>query len=231
MTGDSRHLGPRTQAPLPFPVAPRFDRALFVVSDGNREAVEAVDAWPAWTGGSLALIGPEGVGKSHLARAWADKAGALIADDDALHISDLPSGPVLVEDVDRRAADTLLFHLINRAAVGGTLLVTARTPPKAWPLTVPDLRSRVNAMSQAVIAAPDDTVLGGVLQNLFRQRNIRPEPELLDYLLRRMERSAPAALDLVVRLDTAAHALGRGVTRALAREVLEFGRDEPEHGD
>jgi hypothetical protein len=40
-----------------------------------------------------------------------------------------------------------------------------------------------------------------------------------------MERSVPAAQDLVARLDETADVTGRGVTRALAREVLGIADD------
>ena len=32
----------------------------FVTGPSNTEAVAALDAWPAWPGGTLALVGPEG---------------------------------------------------------------------------------------------------------------------------------------------------------------------------
>ena len=43
------------------------------------------------------------------------------------------------------------------------------------------------------------------------------------YLLRRIERSVPAAWDVVARIDERAGAEGREITRPLAREVLEEG--------
>jgi chromosomal replication initiation ATPase DnaA len=64
-------------------------------------------------------------------------------------------------------------------------------------------------------------VLERVLIRLFRERDIRPDAELVSYLLRRIERSVPAAAAIVVRLDVAADAARRAVNRALAREILE----------
>jgi chromosomal replication initiation ATPase DnaA len=205
---------------------PSFDRAQFIVSDRNREAVKAMDSWPDWPGGRLALIGPEASGKSHLAMGWAARTGAFVAVSDELDFARLPVGPILVEDADRSGvSDDVLFHLINRADAGGSLLLTARTAPRLWTARLPDLRSRLNALFTAQIGAPDDAVLEGLLLRFFRDRHVRPDPELLSYLLRRMERSATAAQALVARLDEAADALGRPVTRALAREILEA--DDP----
>jgi chromosomal replication initiation ATPase DnaA len=204
---------------------PVFDRARFIVSDRNREAVAAVDSWPDWPGGRLVLIGPEGSGKSHLALAWAARAGAFVAREADLDLARLPVGPILLEDVDRGVDHDALFHLINRADAGGSLLMTARTAPRLWPAGLPDLRSRLNALFAVEIGPPDDAVLEGLLLRFFRDRHIRPDSDLLSYLLRRMERSATAAQALVARLDEAADASGRPITRALAREIL--GADDP----
>src|SRR4051794_29503965 len=110
-----------------------YSRAEFALGPCNGPAVASLDAWPAWHGGALALVGPEGVGKTHLARAWAELAGATVLDRAAPDIAAAEGRPVLVEDVDRGAPDEALFHLINMAArPGGGLLLTARTPPAAW---------------------------------------------------------------------------------------------------
>lgn len=201
-------------------------RENFIVSSSNAEAVRAVDAWPTWHAGCLALVGPEGSGKSHLARAWAEASAAtVLTPDRALsdhEISTLQGRPILFEDADRAHADDLLFHLINMAGVdGGGLLLTARAPPSAWATNLPDLRSRLNALPVAELAPPDDRVLDGVLRKFFDEHSIRPSDDLIAYLVRRIERSIPKARDIVERLDEAHGVDHKPVTRALARQILE----------
>jgi chromosomal replication initiation ATPase DnaA len=197
-------------------------RADFVEGPSNAVAAAAVDAWPAWHGGVLALVGPEGAGKTHLAQAWARRAGAERLDRLAPDLGAAEGRPVLVEDVDQGAPDEALFHLINMAArAGGGLLLTARAPPAAWTAALPDLRSRLNAMPVAIIDDPCDVVLEAVLRKLFRERSIRPKDDVYPYLLRRMERSVSQAREIVRRLDEAADEAGRPISRALARQILE----------
>lgn len=195
---------------------PVYTRAAFVTSAANEAALSAIEAWPAWPGGALALIGPEGAGKSHLATVWAERAGAVRYDGGPV----AEGRPVLVEDADS-IGDEALFHLINRAPSDGGLLLTARTRPAAWPAALPDLRSRLNALTVAEIGAPDDALMIAVLESLFREKHIRAAPDLYEFLLRRMERSVTAARAVVARLDEAAAEQGRPVNRTLAREVLE----------
>ncbi|HZZ31175.1 MAG TPA: DnaA/Hda family protein [Phenylobacterium sp.] len=197
-------------------------RDAFVRGASNAPALEALDAWPRWPAGALALIGPEGVGKTHLARAWAAATKAVVLDRQDPDFAAAAGRPALVEDVDQGAPDEALFHLINQAQRdGASLLLTARAPPAAWTTALPDLRSRLNALLVAEIEAPDDEVLTGVLRNFFRERNIRPNDDVYPYLLRRMERSIPGAQDIVRRLDETEDGQMRPVSRLLAREILE----------
>ncbi|MGA0600378.1 chromosomal replication initiator DnaA [Caulobacter sp. KR2-114] len=198
-----------------------FARADFVRSPTNAQAIDALDAWPDWPGATLVLVGAEGVGKSHLAGEWAGRAGALRLDPAQTDFSAAGSRPVLLEDADRGPTDETLFHLLNMAGASGGVLLTARTLPGQWPAALPDLRSRLNALYVAEITPPDDVVLEGVLRKFFRERNIRPAEDVYPYLLRRIERSVPAALDIVSRLDEVADAEHRDITRALARQILE----------
>lgn len=200
----------------------------FVVSDANAEAVRVLDAWPDWPGGALVLHGPEGSGKTHLARSWAEHAGAELPSAQQLDLASLRGRPVLIENAETWRDGEALFHLINMAATSGGLLMTSRALPSAWPCEVPDLRSRLNALSVAELAEPDDALLEAVLLKLFRERLIRPAEDVLPYLLKRMERSVPYARDLVARIDEASGAEHRPVTRVLVRQILEI---EPETPD
>ncbi len=219
------------QLRLNLETPPTYGREAFVVSDANAAAVGALDGFPDGLGGALALVGPEGAGKTHLASDWAERNGAVFLSDVAAELVDLPDlegRPVVVDDADK-VGDETLFHLLNQAgASGGALLLTSRVRPAAWSIDLPDLRSRLNALRVAELGPPDDAILRGVLERYFALSSIRPSEELLEYLVRRIERSAARAREIVFKLDEAAGPEHRPVTRALAREILER---EPESGD
>ncbi|MCX7585205.1 DnaA ATPase domain-containing protein [Phenylobacterium sp. 58.2.17] len=199
-----------------------YAREDLVRGSSNALAIATLDAWPAWPGGALALFGPAGSGKTHLAREWAHRVGGLIMDRVVPDVASAVGRPVLIEDVDQGVDDEALFHLINMAGRDGAgLLLTAREAPTAWRAELPDLRSRLNALFVAEIEEPDDEVLEGVLRKFFRERSIRPPKEVYPYLLRRMERSIPCAREIVKRLDEAADDEQRPISRMLARQILE----------
>ena len=219
----------KPQLRLPLQRPPSYRREDLVVSRANAAAVAVLDAWPAWPAGAVALVGPAGCGKTHLVNIWAERSGAARLQPGALpgQLDALRGRPVVVEAADE-ADGEVLFHLINMAEDCGGLLLTSRIRPTAWHASVPDLKSRLNALAVAEIEAPDDVILLGVLRKFFRERNIRPADDVFAYLVRRMERSVPVAWDLVERLDEASGGEHRPVSRALAREVLEEG---PETGN
>ncbi len=217
---------------------PTYRREDFIASRGTAEALKLIDSWPGWRGGALALVGPPGSGKTHLATAWLRAAGAQILHPaipvSAEQLGRLEGHPVVVEEADTTSADPswgeTLFHLINMAArPGGGLLLTARALPTAWPAALPDLRSRLNALPVALLGEPDDAVLQALLERFFQERHIRPSDDLLPYLVHRIERSVAAARAIVARLDETAGEQNRAITKALARQLLEV--DGEETGD
>lgn len=192
----------------------------FVVSDCNRVAAEALADWPNLIGGVMAICGPAGCGKSRLGQIWAERIGAVaIHGAEAALIDPLElDGRAVLLDPARDVDDETLFHLINLAqGPGGALLLVARSAPSSWAVALPDLRSRLDAVFSVPMEVPDDAVLSAMLEARFAERGIRPQKDVVPYLLRRIDRSAAAAADVVERLD----ALHRPVTRSLAREVVE----------
>ncbi len=207
-----------------------YAREDFVPSPSNAEAIRALDAWPAWHGGCLALVGPEGSGKTHLGMSWARRVDAVVPSRTVpADLASLPGKPVLIENADQWLSDETLFHLINMAGgSGGGLLLTARNRPWLWEAKLPDLRSRLNALPVAELEPPDDALLEAVLSKFFRERNIRPADDVIPYLVRRIERSIPHAREIVAKLDEAADAEQRPISRTLARQILEIDRGGPD---
>ena len=100
------------------------------------------------------------------------------------------------------------------------MLLTAATPPSRWPVTLADLASRLRAAPVAAIEAPDDALIEAVLVKQFGDRQLRIGPEIVAYLVPRIERSFEGIQKTVAALDSAAMAAGRPVTVPLAGEVL-----------
>ena len=216
------------QLSFDLPVRPALGREDFFVAASNALAIDLIDRACDLPGRKLAITGAAASGKTHLAHVWAAEYGGQLLPAAALDLDMVPDaaqGPVAVEDVPGIAGDATrersLFHLHNMLAQAGhPLLLTGRGAPSQWGITLPDLKSRIAAAAHAELDAPDDMLLAAVMVKLFSDRQLMPRPDVIPYVLRHMERSFAAAADIVLRIDKAALAARRDVTRALATEVL-----------
>jgi chromosomal replication initiation ATPase DnaA len=212
------------QLPLTFAHEPASGRDDLVISDPVSAAASIVDRWPDWPSPVVILVGPPGSGKSHLADVWRKKsdAGSISPPAGSDAVLKAGEGPVLFEDADRAGFDeTTLFHVINAVRANRTsLLITSRTWPASWNVSLPDLTSRLKAATVVEIGPPDDAALTQILFKLFADRQILVDDRLIAYIVSRMERSLAAAQAIVERLDHLALAQGVKISRALAAKVL-----------
>lgn len=210
------------QLPLEFGHSPGASREDLAVSPANEAALALVESWPGWASPVALLAGPPGSGKSHIAAIWRGKSGAERLTANVLPHSVEPGQAFLLEDFDRCPRDENgLFHLINSVrAGGGFLLLTARSFPAGWGLGLPDLLSRLKAATTVEIGEPDDALLSSVMAKLFADRQIAVEPQVIAFLIHRIERSLSTAARVVDKLDREALARQSRITRVLAGEVL-----------
>ena len=214
------------QLTLDLPHRTALDAEDFLVSDCNRAAVKLIDAWPEWSDQVQLLIGPAASGKTHLARVWQARSGAEALGPDTLGmgaVDDMRARtPIVIEDADRGAYDEkVLFHLLNLARENRLfVLLTAQSAPTRWPISLPDLLSRLNAVPAVEIGPPDEALIRAVMLKHFADRQLDIEPKVLTYLALHVDRSLAAAAAAVAAVDRAALATGRKISRQLVIEAL-----------
>ncbi|HMF68199.1 MAG TPA: hypothetical protein VK602_11385, partial [Phyllobacterium sp.] len=171
-----RHL------PLDLGHEPGYSRDDLIVSASNMAAVDIVDRWPGWISPVVVLAGPTGSGKTHLAAVWKAESDAIVLDAQSIGTASGEKGPFLIDDVGSGPIDESgLFHLINSVRQSGSsLLMTSRKWPANWPVTLPDLASRLKAATIVEIGEPDDMLLSGVLYKLFADRQIAVDPNVIN---------------------------------------------------
>jgi hypothetical protein len=187
--------------PLDWPVADRDED--FIVSEANRAVFEHFRRWSLWPVMATLLTGPRKSGRSLLGRIIARKTGGRLFDNAEAH------------DEER------LFHAWNEAQEKRRpLLLVADAPPPAWSITLPDLKSRLAATPHVRIEDPDDVLLGTLIAKLLADRGVIVPPELLEFLVPRIERSYVAVQQVVDALDRAMFSQHRRMTVPMARRAL-----------
>ena len=217
----------REQMSLRLPHESAMGREDFLRGPTNEAAFDMIEHWPNWPSLWLLLAGPVGAGKSHLARIWQEKSHARIISLGELNAADptrlVSAGAVVVEDADgAERNDTALFHLLNAAReAGGYVLITARSWPESWGVELPDLLSRLRLTTPVEIFEPDDELLRSVLVKLFADRQLTPDPNVIEFIVLRMERSIAAALRVVDAIDREALARRRQITRPFVSGIMK----------
>ena len=209
---------------LEFPVLQSHSTDDFVVGGCNRVAAGYVHAWPDWSSHALVLVGEEGSGKTHLAKIWQEKTDALELSPEELNDENAPViwKNILIENAQNVKGQEGLLHLYNQVGANkGSLLMTATAPPKNWNITLNDLQSRLNSIPVARLSGPDEEILAAAMAKQFSDRQIQVDDAVIEYLLKRMERSFPEVRRIVGNVDTLSLREKARVTIPLARKVLE----------
>ena len=214
---------PTGQLPLPFPHEPAYDPRDFLPAESNRDARAWLERMSEWPDRRLVLWGQDGCGKTHLLRMWADRVGAVALSGRRLRAPDeLPaSGAMALDDADQVRPDETLLHALNVARDRGlVVLMTARAPPVRWAAMLPDLTSRLRAITAVEIGPPDDALLQALLCRLLSDRQMRMPAPLQDRLLRHLPRAPAALRDAVAQLDRISLGDGKRITHAAVSRLL-----------
>lgn len=236
---------------LPQP-SPLWTFGEYLLGECNRMAVGAARAVceaPGEMYNPLVLVGPSGVGKTHLMHAIGNallsKTGAVVA---CLSAQDFLDQVVeatergqldqwrvryrrvtalLMDDVHllagKERSQEELFHLFN--LLSGTqsqLVFTLNRVPSEIPGLDDRLVSRLEGGLLAALAPPDRELKAALARRHFSAAmGGGVDPDLVDYLASRPADSVRSVLGMIQRVKGAAESKGVAPSAALAREVLE----------
>ncbi|MDG1286472.1 MAG: hypothetical protein P8P30_02785 [Rickettsiales bacterium] len=219
-----------SQLPLDISLPPRYAEDDFLVAECNQAAWSALQQWDKDSLACGLIKGAKSSGKTHLAHIWADRNNATVIEAATLINNSEPEKLFTAHNTQNLAIDNAqmipdaasLFHLLNFLQ-GNThyrLLLTVDTSACWDHFTLPDLRSRLQALPQTEIHEPDDALLSALLVKSFQDKQVAISQASLTYLIPRIERSFDGVKQVIDALDKHAIAKKRPITRVLIQEVL-----------
>jgi len=207
----------------------------FVPAASNAQARHWLNQ-TGWPDRRLLIHGADSCGKSHLLHIWAARRQARVLDAAGLDVSDLAeiaaNAPLALalDHLERVTSERAVLHLLNLAREHRiTVLMASRLPPNRMPIILPDLASRLRAVTLVPIMPPEDTLRFALLLRLIAERQMVVSKPILDWLMCHLPRSGDAMVEAVECLDRATLAHKKPLTIGLAREALSgllFAEDE-----
>lgn len=213
------------QLVLTLPLSPSYEEHTFVETSANWEALSWVNQWP--NGSTFVVIyGDAGCGKSHLSQIWRSRSRAsLIVPSDVPYLSPMEAADLntafIVDHYDEIEDEAWLFHFYNiMKEKKGSVMFCGRVSPGQKEFHLQDLSSRLRSVVSIHIQLPDDNLLKGLIRKLFQDRGLEATPDILKYLMNRIERSYENIHKIVREIDEYAYATQKSLTMPLVRAAL-----------
>jgi DnaA family protein len=207
----------------------------------NREVVAALQLAATGTGEPfICLVGPAGLGKTHLLEAACHHAAEHQRSAAYLPMSELAGESpdifdgleqldlVCIDDVQAIAGmaewERGLFDLFNRMReTAGRLVVAGNRRPDRAGFGLPDLVSRLGwGVTYVLKPLADEEVSQALVYRAAARGLVLPE-ETAGFLLKRVPRDLPSVFNLLDRLDEASMVEQRRLTIPFVKSVLELG--------
>ena len=212
---------------LKFPSHKAYKKEDFYVSPSNKEAYDLIDQWPQWIKRTINIFGPPGSGKSHLVSILKSKTSNL-----EIHSSMLKEDiflkfktkeALIIEDLDEKVSETLLFSLWNIALQDNKyLLITSKKPINSFKFNLKDLMSRVKSSLVVGINLPSDDLISVILAKNFSDKQIKVEKKHIDYIIKRIDRSYEKISQFILTLDKYSLKKGSPFALKMIKEVLKM---------
>ena len=220
----------KEQLTIKMPNRSALGREDFMVNECNQAALDFVDSFYKSKIRTGVLIGPKGSGKSHLVNVFCnnteiDKLKILQNFNIDIYKIFEENDAIIIEDIDlvsSKDEEEHLFHCINLSKeLKKILLLTSGTELSNINIKIPDLRSRLDSLQRIKILEPNDDLMNSLILKLFHDRQILIKPNILIYLLKRIDRSYAGISEIISLIDNASLSKNKSISISLIKELLK----------
>ena len=201
----------------------------YIITDSNNFAFDLIIKMVKGEINFGLISGPPYSGKTHLSKILIKNASnykALYIDRDYQNILDkFESSDILIlENIDKVKYDKSeqdLFHIINLVKENNKkLLMTSRKSISEIDISLEDLKSRLNSILEAKINEPDDQLMELILIKIFNDKQLKINPNVIDFLMSRLVRSYKSINLFIEKIDNFSLEKGKKITIPLINDLL-----------
>lgn len=202
----------------------------YIITESNSFAFDLISRMIKGEINQGVISGPSFSGKTHLSKILIKNIGSnesLYIDRDYKKIIEKvgSSNLIVIENIDKVLEDRSeedLFHIINFTKENNKkLLMTSGKSISNIEFKLEDLKSRLNATLEAKIMQPDDELMKLVLIKIFNDKQLLINPNVIDFLKSRLERSYKSINDFIEKIDKFSLEKGKKITISLINDLIK----------
>ncbi len=210
---------------LSFDFEQNFKNLDFYVSKSNEHVFNLINNWPKNKEKFLNIIGEKFSGKSHLINIFLEKNKGLKINSKNLNEKFLQETKfyqnIILEDLTTSIDEKLFYTLINIVdSENKHLVTTSEIPIMKMNFTLSDLHSRSKIFFLTRIESPDDDLIFALILKNLSDRQISIDKKLIDYIIKRIDRSYSNISDFIYKIDQISLKKKRSIDFKIIKEAL-----------
>ena len=211
---------------LKFDYEQNFKYDDYYVSNSNKYPFDIITSWPKWEKKFINIIGEKFSGKTHLINVFLKKFNGIkinanLLDNDFLNKIKIYEN-VVVEDLHSKIDEKLFFTLMNIIDQDNKyLIITSKKPIDNIRFKLNDLNSRAKNFLLTNIENPEDDLIYAIILKNLSDRQIIIEKKLIEYIIKRIERSYSKIFDFIYKIDEISLKKKKPIDFKIIREVLK----------
>ena len=214
------------QSIIKFEYDQNFKDEDFYVSKSNEHVFKFLNKWPKWEKNFLNIYGEKFSGKTHLINIFLKKFNGFKIDANSLNNDILNEikiyQNIIIENVTSDVDEKLFYTLFNMIDQENKYLITTSIKPIAHiNFILNDLNSRSKDFLLQGIKKPDDDLIFALLIKNLSDRQILLEKKLIDYVIKRIDRSYGKIFNFIYKIDEISLKKKKSIDLKILKEALE----------
>ena len=214
-----------SQKIIKFDYDKNFKNDDFYVSESNKHLIKLINDWPKWEKNFLNINGDKYSGKTHLINIFLKKFKGVKFEANSFINENLKEikihQNIVLENLTQNIDEKLIYTLLNIVDQDNKyLIITSIDPIVEIKFNLEDLKSRTKNFLLQTIKKPDDDLLFALILKNLSDRQISLEKKLINYILRRIDRSYGKIFDFIYKIDKMSLKKKKSIDLKIIKEAL-----------
>ena len=197
----------------------------FFVTKSNQHIFKLISDWPKWEKKFINIYGEKFSGKTHLINIFLKKNNGIKIDAQSFDENYLRkvkiNENIVLENLEVGINEKLFFTLLNIIEQDNKyLIITSLDPVTKINFKLKDLNSRMKNFILQNIEKPDDELIFAILLKNFSDRQISIEKKLIEFTIKRIDRSYGKIFDFIYKIDEMSLKKKKSIDMKIIKEVL-----------